>query len=113
MKRIATGDGEGVEEGNIGCRDAEDSQRQSIGGSIALISQDTHVPAVPLTLSATDAASFIGVSRSQWYKMDSAGETPMPIKVGGRMRWRRRELGAWVEAGCPSRAQWAQMSLDS
>ncbi|VTR97001.1 unnamed protein product [Gemmata massiliana] len=38
-----------------------------------------------------------------------AGRLPAPVYVGGSRRWRRAEIGAWVEAGCPARDHWDQI----
>lgn len=38
-------------------------------------------------------------ARLAWWSMFSAGRTP-------RARWRRAELLAWIEAGCPDREAW-------
>lgn len=33
-----------------------------------------------------------------------AGSLPMPLIVNGWLRWRRSDLDAWLEAGCPQSA---------
>ncbi len=35
-----------------------------------------------------------------------AGRIPAPIRVGGARLWRVKELAAWIDAGCPVRADW-------
>ncbi|MCH8851419.1 MAG: AlpA family phage regulatory protein [Planctomycetes bacterium] len=61
----------------------------------------------PLALSAPDAARLCGVSRSQWWKLHSAGKIPLPVRLGTRApRWRVDELREWLAAGCPDRAAW-------
>ena len=61
----------------------------------------------PLLCAATDAAKMLGVSRSQFWKLHSAGKLPTPVKLGARAtRWRVDELKAWVSAGCPERQRW-------
>ena len=60
-----------------------------------------------LLLSAEDAAALLGIGRSLFYSMHSSGRLgPLPVKLGRRALWNRRELEAWVEAGCPARLQW-------
>jgi excisionase family DNA binding protein len=60
----------------------------------------------PLLVPAVEAARLCGVSRAMWYRLLSAGRTPLPIRLGRRMLWRVSELKEWVEAGCPARERW-------
>ena len=61
----------------------------------------------PLLLSAEDSANFLGIGRTLFYSMYSSGRLgPLPIRFGRRVLWDRRELEAWVEAGCPKRDRW-------
>jgi excisionase family DNA binding protein len=53
-----------------------------------------------LLVGAKTVCEMLSISRSQVYAMTSTGKLPQPVKVGGRTLWRRRELEAWVEAGC-------------
>ena len=63
-----------------------------------------------LLLSAVDAAQLISVGRSHFYALHSSGRLgPMPIQLGRRTLWNRKELESWVAAGCPARGQWLQM----
>ena len=60
-----------------------------------------------LLLSAQDAAKLLGIGRSHFYGLHSSGRLgPLPVKLGRRALWNRKELEAWVEAGCPTREQW-------
>jgi len=60
-----------------------------------------------LLLFAEDAAALLGVGRTLFYSMHSSGRLgPLPVKLVGRVSWNRREIEAWVEAGCPVRQQW-------
>jgi predicted DNA-binding transcriptional regulator AlpA len=62
-----------------------------------------------LLLSADQAAQLLSIGRSLFWSMHSSGKTPLPVKLGRRTLWRRRELEAWVEAGCPGREHWQQI----
>lgn len=64
----------------------------------------------PLLLSAEKAAELLGgISRSQFYRLSSAGKIgPLPHKRLGRTLWNRKELESWVDAGCPSRERWLE-----
>jgi predicted DNA-binding transcriptional regulator AlpA len=59
-------------------------------------------------VDAATAAQICDVSRSKWWSMFSAGRTPRAIRTLGKRcpRWRRAELLAWIEAGCPDREAW-------
>lgn len=57
-------------------------------------------------LTAEQAWTLCGLSKSAWYKYHSAGKIPAPVRIGGALRWRRDELLAWINAGCPSRTKW-------
>lgn len=69
----------------------------------------SRVRLAPGLLRRKEAAKFCALSESTWDRMTSAGETPEPIRLGGTVGWNRRELTAWIDAGCPSRTEWAPM----
>ena len=60
----------------------------------------------PLLLTANEAAVLLGISRSNLYRLNSSGRLPLPVRLGASVRWRRDELAAWVDAGCPPRTRW-------
>lgn len=58
----------------------------------------------PLLLSAKQAASICGISRSMFYSMLSSGEIGvMPIRLRNRVLFNRKELECWIDAGCEPR----------
>ncbi|HPS54707.1 MAG TPA: helix-turn-helix domain-containing protein [Sedimentisphaerales bacterium] len=60
-----------------------------------------------LLLSAPDAAKVLGIGSSHFWGLHSSGRLgPLPIKLGRRTLWSRRDLEKWTDAGCPSRKQW-------
>ncbi|MBA4063631.1 MAG: hypothetical protein C0501_07945 [Isosphaera sp.] len=61
----------------------------------------------PGLLRREAAARYCGVGPSTWDRLTAAGRTPKPIRLGGSVGWSRRELGAWIDRGCPPRAEWA------
>jgi excisionase family DNA binding protein len=67
---------------------------------------DTQVEPERLLYSAGDAAKVLSLSRSALYDGVSAGRIPAPVRIGGRVLWRRAELAAWVADGCPPMARW-------
>jgi predicted DNA-binding transcriptional regulator AlpA len=53
-----------------------------------------------------EAAKLIGISTPTLDRWDSLGLLPRGLKLAGTKSWRRAELLAWVEAGCPDRRTW-------
>lgn len=52
-------------------------------------------------LSADESATVSGMGRRTWWRYVSSGRAPQPVRVGGLVRWRKSELIAWIQAGCP------------
>lgn len=52
-------------------------------------------------LRRAEVEHITGMSRSSIYRLMHAGTFPAPVRVGTRaVRWRWRDIEAWVEA-CP------------
>ena len=56
---------------------------------------------LPILLSVDEVASLVRVSRRTVWRLVSSGELIKPVRLRGSTRWRRTELEAWIEAGCP------------
>ena len=75
------------------------------------------IPTVVVILDAVlvgdnAAGRICGVSGRTWRRMASAGETPAPVRLGGKLRrWRVDELKRWAEARCPSRERWESLEV--
>ena len=55
------------------------------------------VAPVPLLLGPREAHQYLGISRSAYYRLISAGELPAPVEVpGAGPHWRRADLDKWV-----------------
>ena len=67
-------------------------------------------PPESLLLSAVEAAALCGVKKSLWWSSGRLG--PLPVKLGRRTLWRKDELSAWVQAGCPARDKWQKMKAE-
>lgn len=52
-------------------------------------------------LDTPAVAELIGCSTRHVQRLVLAGQIPAPLRIGGLVRWRRDELLAWIEAGCP------------
>lgn len=65
----------------------------------------------PLLLDAQDVARLLSLSAKTVRRMNAAGRMPRPVQLSpGAIRWRYRELSAWIEAGCPDRAEWEALA---
>jgi prophage regulatory protein len=57
----------------------------------------------PLLVRERDLPGLLNISRTSIRRLAAAGKFPKPIKIGGAMiAWRRDDLLAWVNAGCPA-----------
>lgn len=63
--------------------------------------QQSPASVAPALLDAAAAAAFCSVSLSFWHKLRRTGRVPDPIRLGSAVRWRRIELGEWINSGCP------------
>jgi predicted DNA-binding transcriptional regulator AlpA len=60
----------------------------------------------PLLLTDRQAAALCGCSRASWHRWRAAGKLPPAVRLGRKLLWRRAEIVAWVDAGCPDAAAW-------
>ena len=51
-------------------------------------------------------ATLLNTSVRNIDRLNSGGRIPAPVRIGSRPRWRREEILAWVQAGCPDRQAW-------
>lgn len=60
------------------------------------------VPSESLLLTTAEAARLAGIGERTLWRWSRSGIAPAPIKIGGSaVRYRRRDLEAWISAGCP------------
>jgi predicted DNA-binding transcriptional regulator AlpA len=64
-------------------------------------------------LSPKDLATFLGISVSQVYQLNTDGYLPSPHALGdGRCpRWSATEVRAWLLAGAPALSTWNQIRV--
>jgi len=58
----------------------------------------------PELLDADQSATMTGRGKRTWWRHVAAGLAPQPVRMHGNaamVRWRRSDLLAWIEAGCP------------
>lgn len=73
------------------------------GPPAAVSSPPAPAGAPPLLLDARAAAALLGIGRSTWLRLVSAGKAPVPLKLGACVRWPRPALEAWIARACPPR----------
>lgn len=56
---------------------------------------------IPELLTAGQAAKLCGLGERTFWRHAHIGNAPAPRKIGGSARYSRKELLAWIEAGCP------------
>jgi excisionase family DNA binding protein len=54
-----------------------------------------------LLLSAERVAELLDISIRTLWRLRAAGKLPAPIHLGGSVRWRTRDIEAWIASGCP------------
>lgn len=67
------------------------------------------LPEYALLVDAKEAANLCRLGLSTWWRFVAGGKTPAPVRIGRAVRWRRDELLAWVDAGCPARSRWESL----
>lgn len=56
----------------------------------------------PLLITMAEVCRLTGLSRPTVYRRCDAGDMPRPVRIGRSVRWRRADIIAWIDAGCPS-----------
>lgn len=59
-------------------------------------------------LDVRATSQFLDCSPRHVRRLSELGRMPQPVKIGALVRWRRRDIERWLEAGCPAvrRGQW-------
>lgn len=62
-------------------------------------------PIGPELLRTKEAAELASVGERTWWRWSHSGLAPAPIKIGigprPAVRFRRSDIMAWIESGCP------------
>ena len=59
-------------------------------------------------ISADTFAKMLEISKRTLQRLQSKGELPMPIRLGGSVRWRLDIVKDWIENGCPAQDDFDQ-----
>jgi excisionase family DNA binding protein len=55
-----------------------------------------------LLLTAGNLAQLLNISVRTLWRLRAQHKIPAPIRVGGSVRWRTRDIEAWIAKGCPA-----------
>ena len=53
-------------------------------------------------INADEVAKLLDVSPRMVWRLRDGGKMPKPVKVGSLVRWPRKQIEAWIDAGCPA-----------
>jgi excisionase family DNA binding protein len=71
---------------------------------------ETPLTPEPLLIDDREFARLLGIGRSTFHRLRSAGKIgPQTIRLGRSCRFNRCECLEWAAAGCPDRATWQAM----
>ena len=59
-------------------------------------------------LTVADLAGLLNVSVRHVWALNSSGRLPAPVRLSRSVRWRKSEMLAWLDSGCPVRDRWEQ-----
>ncbi len=59
------------------------------------------LPQGPLMLTASGVAKLLNCSTRSVYRLADTGGIPMPVRIGGMIRWSRNTIEQWIAQGCP------------
>ncbi|MHC4634827.1 MAG: helix-turn-helix transcriptional regulator [Planctomycetota bacterium] len=60
-------------------------------------------------LNAKALGQMLSLSKRQIFRLSSCGKLPMPIRIGGSVRWVESTIVQWLEAGAPDRKTFEAM----
>ncbi len=75
------------------------SSFDQVNGRMGMI--DSNLPAM---LTVRDVAELLKCSDRHVTNLRNKGRIPAPVKLGTNVRWPRKTIEAWIEAGCPPAA---------
>lgn len=48
-------------------------------------------------MNSGDLAEYFGMTRDDLYQLRYLGKAPPALKIGGRLRWRKRDVDTWLD----------------
>jgi len=52
-------------------------------------------------MNVKQLAAILNISPRRIWAMRSSGQMPLPVKLGGSIRWKKQEMLDWIQEGCP------------
>lgn len=52
-------------------------------------------------IAVKELAVMLQIAERTVWRLNSAKKLPKPIRLGRSVRWRRSDIEAWLQAGCP------------
>ncbi len=62
-----------------------------------------------LLIDGPTFARLLSISLTALWRLTLTGAIPRPVRLGWQLRWSRREIDDWHEAGQPDAATWERM----
>ncbi|HML74947.1 MAG TPA: helix-turn-helix domain-containing protein [Anaerohalosphaeraceae bacterium] len=59
-----------------------------------------------LFITASEISRLLKFSRRTVYRLNESGAIPRPVTIGSSARWRRADIEAWIQMGCPRRDEY-------
>ncbi len=56
---------------------------------------------LPALLRVDDLAKLLNCSARSVYRLADTGGIPLPVRIGGMIRWPRNAIEEWIAQGCP------------
>ena len=56
----------------------------------------------PMMMSVDEIATCLGISSRTVWRLKAKGDLPKSVKIGRAVRWRKSDIYAWIEQGCPA-----------
>jgi len=60
-------------------------------------------------LTAKELGTLLNLSKRQIFRLNSCGKMPVPIRIGGSVRWVNSTIQSWIDMGCPDRQSFEAM----
>ena len=60
-------------------------------------------------IDAKALSMLLVLSKRQIFRLNSCGKIPLPIRIGGSVRWAEDTIAQWLRAGAPDRKTFEAM----
>jgi excisionase family DNA binding protein len=56
----------------------------------------------PMMMTVDEIATCLGISSRTVWRLKAKGDLPKSLKIGRAVRWKKSDILAWIEKGCPA-----------